>query len=88
MITSIIAALLTSKLAQMIGAAVALLLAWLANGALQRRKGRVAERKQAAARDAKAAIETTERMQNADADISHDPGALRDFLRARDPGTK
>ena len=84
MTATIFAYLINSKAAQAIGALLVGLLAWAGNSALQRRKGRLAERKAAQARDARAAIETTERMNDAATDLSDDSGVLRDWLRARD----
>lgn len=85
MIASIIAFFLSSDIAQAIAGVLALFAAWKGNGVLQRRKGRLAERKEYAARDERAANETTERLQNAKI-YGNDPDAARRWLSERDAG--
>lgn len=79
MITSIITALLSSKLAQALGGAVALLLAWMANGAWRERKGRLAHAKDVALWSAQQSDKQHKDREDVESDIR--PANAADELR-------
>jgi hypothetical protein len=77
----VIWALLQSRLARWIGAAVMGALAVLTFGAIKRREGVTQERARQAARDAQAERETHERINNADTGAGLDDDQRVDRLR-------
>jgi hypothetical protein len=80
MIAAIIAFFVNSDIAQAIGGLLTLFLAWKGNSAIQRRRGRVAERKQAQQEDSEHAqsIRDTVTRNRADGLRKHDDAGYRD----------
>ena len=74
-----------NPLARLLAKIAGIALAVVTFGAWQRRQGAQGAKAKQAVKDAKAHQKTTERMQDADAQMGDAPAALREWLRKRDP---
>lgn len=63
-------------------------IAWVLGIGATYLKGRADARAKRKVQDLQSYADTRKAIDDADASISHDPGVLRDWLRARDPNTK